>query len=116
MRQQKRLLSWLGLISWGDIGELTLYRDRFRQLVIYPKQYPKHLRPFFQDRQQKLFTIAVNTWNNLTDDQRAQWKLAAQRASLRMTGYNLFIALSLIPDDEARQTIARQTSTTLDMA
>jgi len=113
MKQKKRLLSWLGLLSWGDIAEFTLYRDRFRQLVIYPKQYPKSTVPAFQRRQRDLFKIAVEKWNSLTNDQRAQWSLAARRASLRMTGYNLFIAVALLPDPPALDTIARQTATVL---
>jgi len=115
MHPTNSLLSWLGLVSWGDIAELTLYRDRYRQLVVYQKQYPKSIVPFFQGRQRDLFKIAVSNWKKLPNGKKQQWTLAARRASLRMTGYNLYIAATLIPDPPAIATLQRQTKTTLTL-
>ena len=109
----ERLLSFLGTVLWGDIGPLTIYRNMNGKLVAFQKTFPKHVPSPFQVTQRQLFIDAAAAWRALTPSKRAQWETATQRASLRMTGYNLFVHWQLEHDDEAIQAVQRQTNTDL---
>jgi len=108
-----RMLNYLGIVAWGDLAELTLYRDRNRHLVIYPKQYPKGTPSARTVKNRAAFSAAIAGWRALTENQQAQWRLAARRASVKMTGFNLYMSYKLNMDQAALDTIARQTHTTL---
>lgn len=108
-----RLLNYLGFVQWGDLAELTLYRDRYRQLVVYPKQYPKGVPSARTIAVRSAFLAAITAWKALTQNQQAQWRLAARRSNAKMTGYNLFLSYFLKPDPAALATIERQTYTAL---
>ncbi len=107
------LLSYLGLVQWGDIGEMTTYRRPDGRLVVFAKTYPDKPPSTQQLADRAAFSAAAVTWRTLTAPQRLAWTTAAARLSLCMTGYNLFIALTLKPDAEALATIERQASLTL---
>lgn len=110
---KRSLLPLLGLAIWGDLGELTLYRARDRKLVVYPKQYPKDRESYWRNQQRLAFAAAAFTWRSLPEWRREEWRLAAKRASLVMTGYNLWMAHALRPCLRAIRTLEHQTNTYL---
>jgi len=110
-----QLLFLLGFLQWGDFAELTMYRRPDGRVVIFAKSYPDKPSSPAQLAQQARFLAAGRAWRHLTKEQRRQWKLAAARASLCMTGRNLHASAYLAPDPFALATIARQTGTTLTL-
>lgn len=109
----ENLYSLLGFIIWGDLNEVTIYRDRQGKMVWFAKTYPDKPASQFQlDNRAQMTGYAAN-WQALSDATHAQWELATKRASLTMTGYNLFIHYKYTADDTAIRQIERQTNTTL---
>ena len=110
---KKRLLAYIGLVAWGDAGELTVYRSAQKRMIVFSKTWPdKPASPAQQEQRDKL-TSAAEAWQALTVDQRAQWELATKRASLSMNGYHAFVHFNLKPDAMAVATLERQTRTDL---
>jgi hypothetical protein len=110
---QHDLLTVLGWVQWGDLGALTLYRNRRGKMVAYAKTWPHKPPSPLQTIQRQRITDAAAAWQALTADQRAQWELATKRASLAMCGYCLWVAHQLTPDAKAIETLERQTNTEL---
>jgi len=112
--QPKRsLLSLLGLVYWGDLGELTIYKDKQGKIVAFRKTWPSGPATPAQQIQRDRFRSAAIAWQALELEQRSQWELATRRTSLCMHGYDLFLHHQLIGDDEAIRAIERQSNTTL---
>jgi len=109
----RALLSVLGVVVWGDIGPLTLYRSKQGNLVAFKKTWPKEPASPEQKILRDKFVAAAAAWKALTNHQRAQWELATNRTSLCMHGYNLFVHHQLVADDQAIRAIERQSDTTL---
>jgi len=105
----------LGLITWGDLAEFTIYRNRRHKIIWYPKSYPVANPTPYQLAARAAFTAASAAWRALSQAERDQWKLAAARASLCATGYNAYLHFSLNPDAAALATLARQTDTELTL-
>jgi hypothetical protein len=110
-----RFFSYLGFVLWGDIAETTMYRRPDKRVVFFSKTYPDKPPSAKQIVDRAKFSAAAATWKSLSAPQRLQWRRAAARSSLCMTGYNLFVAATILPDPLALATIARQTRTTLDL-
>ena len=109
----KNLYSMLGFVVWGDLAEVTIYRDKQGKIVWFPKTYPHKAPSDAQLAQREKMTQASNYWGYLTPNRQNQWNLATKRASLCMHGYNLFVHWFLTYDHTAMRTIARQTGTAL---
>jgi len=109
----RTLFNFLGLVSWGDIADLTIYRNKRGKLVWLKKTWPDKPPSPTQIIQRDRLIAAATDWRRLTRDQQQQWHTAARRASLSMHGYTLFVSFHMRPDPRALQTLARQTSTTL---
>jgi hypothetical protein len=107
------LYSVLGWVIWGDLGPVTMYRDKQGKIVAFPKTWPKKPASPAQATQRALFIAAATGWRALTAQQRAAWELATRRASLAMHGYDLWVHWSLTEDEQAIRTLERQTGTTL---
>jgi hypothetical protein len=109
----QKTFTYLGLVSWGDIAELTIYRSHRGQLVIFKKTYPD--KPLSEDCQRikRRWKQTSDLWQSIGPTHRATWSTAAHRASLAMSGYNLFVAADLSTDRTWIRTIERQTNTTL---
>lgn len=107
------LLSVLGFLVWGDIGPLTLYKDKKGRLVAFSKTWPKKPPSPDQLVLRNAIRAAAAAWQALSPAKRTQWEIATQRASLCMHGYNLFVHHQLVKDDEAIQAVQRQTHTDL---
>lgn len=115
MAQQtpEALWSLLGTLAWGDIGPLTFYRNRWGRITVFGKTWPTGIPTARQLQQRFRLTVIASLWRNLDFDQKAQWNLAARRASLCLTGYNLFVHYHYTKDDNAIRTLEHQTHTTL---
>jgi len=111
----RTIYSMLGLVIWGDIADLTLYRAHDGRFVIFSKTWPDKPPSPLQITQRKRLAVAAYDWKRLSGDHRDQWNAAARRASLAMTGYNLFVHFSLTPDPTCKATLERQTRTTLHL-
>jgi len=110
---KERLLALVGLIAWGDMGELTIYRSRQKRMIIFTKTWPK--KPASEDQlaQRAKLTAGAAAWQALTPAGRGQWELASKRASLCMNGYHTFMHFQMTPDAPALATLERQTRTDL---
>jgi len=107
------LMHLFGFIAWGDFGDLTLYTSQRGKVIIFRKTWPEGPASDAQLTQRNRLAAAASTWQSLNDSQREQWELASLRASLCMTGYDLFVHWKLIADPSAIQTLQRQTNTNL---
>lgn len=109
----QNLLAYIGFLVWGDIGPLTLYKNRQKKLVAFKKTWPEGPASPAQTALRDAFRAAAAAWQALTNAQRAQWELATKRTSLCMHGYDLFVHHQIVHDDDAIRTVARQSGTTL---
>lgn len=99
----------LGLNVSGDLGDVTLYTDRFGQKIWYPKSPPETPETPGQRRQRDRFTAAVTNWREADQATRERFEAVSLKASLMMTGHNLWISLSFSQDAALCATLARQT-------
>jgi len=113
--QQARPSSWtyLGLKIQGDLGPFTCYTSKHGKVVWYLKAPPKEPPTWEQTIERNIFWYVGRAWASLTQPQREQWETVAKRASLRITGYNLFSYFAITDDEPVMQTIERQTKMTL---
>ena len=109
----RALFTLLGFVIWGDLGPTTIYKNRKKKVVVFPKTWPKEPPSPAQTIQRDQFRNAAAAWRSLSSLWRAQWELATRRASLCMTGYDLFVHWHLLHDDTAIETLERQTGTAL---
>lgn len=110
---KRSLYTVLGLVAWGDLGPLTIYRSKRGQVVAFAKTWPHKPPSEAQTAQRQKFTDAAAAWQAFTADQRAQWETASRRASLCCSGYCLYVHWHLTADTKAIRTIERHTRTTL---
>lgn len=115
VRSPAHYFNLFGLVLWGDIAELTMYRSRTGKVVYYQKNYPIASPSACQLARRAQFAAAATAWKALSATQRAQWRLAAARASLTATGYNAYLHFKLADEPAAMATLARQTGTTLSL-
>jgi len=108
-----RLLPLAGLITWGDLGPFTIYKNKQRRVVIFAKTYPgkppSPLQTHYRDR----FKAAIAAWNLLTPGQRSSWHLACARLALPLTGLNLWMHWRLINHRPTITTIENQSGVSL---
>lgn len=84
-----------GLIVSGDVGDYTAYTDRHGRKVVYPKSPPKKPPSPLQVAQRQRFRLAQAEYMALSFFDKLNWELLTQRASLCMTGQNLFIHIAM---------------------
>jgi hypothetical protein len=108
-----RLLSLLGFVYWGDFADLTLYKSARGKIVLFHKTWPEVPGSPEQLALRQQMRDAATAWRTLTTPQRQAWELASRKASLCMTGYNLFVWFAFTQDLSTLDTIQRQTKTTL---
>ena len=111
--QQLSVLNFLGTVAFGDFADLTTYRSQRGKVVWFAKTWPDKPPSYLQTLDRARFSAAAASWRLLTPAEKRQWTLAAQRASLVMTGYNLYVYCQLGHDPQRVNTIARQTKTTI---
>lgn len=100
--------SLLGLVVNGDLGGLTIYTDRFGKKVVYEKSPPEKPPSDLQVIQRQRFRLAQAEYAALTSDQKLDYETLAQRASLCLTGQNLFIHVALVHSYALLNTLQHQ--------
>lgn len=106
-------LSLMGFVIYGDFADLTMYKNQNGKVVVFQKTWPDKPPSYYQILDRTLFSVAALAWTELTDAEQEQWRLAARRGSLCMTGYNLYQSCWMAPQNDHITTIARQTKTIL---
>jgi hypothetical protein len=112
-RTDNKILAVIGFNCTGDLGPWTLYTSSRAQIVFFPRMPALNPASPKQMTQRAKFVTAALAWQSLTAAQRAQYRAAEQRGSLKITGYNLFVYGRTTGDQITRATIARQTGTML---
>lgn len=111
---KKEWFKLFGLNTQGDLGSLTTYTSQARKkLVVFPRAPPLNPPSTEQIYQRQRFVAAGAQWRALTPQKRRDWEFAARRASLKCTGYNLFVFWSLTNDTKVIQTVERQSGRAL---
>lgn len=103
----------LGLQVSGDLGELTIYTDRFGKKVAFPKSPPKDPPSEKQTAMRLRFRDAQKQWANLEDQVKKDFEDICRQANVPMTGQNLSMHTALMNDDSALVTLMRQTGITV---
>jgi hypothetical protein len=111
-----RILKVLALDLNGDVGGLTTYTNRRHKIIAFP-QAPPTVPPTPNQiiQRARLRTIAL-AWLALGAPQRAMWRVAATRANLSISGWNLYAACKMRKDWSYAQTIENQTHIVLTHA
>ncbi len=101
-------LSMLAFDISGDLGPLTMYRNKNGRLVAFPRSPPKRQPTPAQLTQRKRFTDAMTAWNGLSIDEQLAYERVTLALSLPLTGLNLWIHFCLIHDSQAHTTLELQ--------
>lgn len=108
-----RRLNLFGLIIWGDFGPLTIYKNRHKKMVAYPRTYPEKPPSPLQTTNRQTFKVAANDWHHLPKATQDKWEKATRTLSLQVTGFNLYMHWRLQWDDSYVRTIERQSQIAL---
>lgn len=103
----------MGLIVSGDVAGYTIYTDMRGRKVAFPVAPPKEPPSPPQIAHRERFRQAVAAYLALSAEQRATLELCVQRASLALTGLNLYIAIALKNQTGLVETLERQTDLSL---
>lgn len=106
--------SAIGLVVSGDVAGMTIYTDRFMRKVWFPQAPPKCPPTDMQRKQRWRFVQAMADWSAQTDQVKADWEQITKRASLVMTGHNLWVSVSLGGTFDALNTLRNQTGVWVD--
>lgn len=114
MRQPiDKRMNLIGLVLWGDLGPITMYKNHRNQMVAFLKTYPDRQASQAQAYYRDQLTIAAAEWRGLTAQQKADWQRAASKLSLHCTGYGLFIHARMGHDPAVVTTVERQSGISL---
>lgn len=112
---QNLIIDYLGFNAQGDLGPVTIYQSQRGARIWFAKAPPEIPWTVGQLRQRTLFQMAGIAWQNLTPTQKKDYELAAQKAHLRITGYNLWVHACLKQDTSYIKTIIHQTGVDLKL-
>ena len=107
-------LQVMGMIVSGDIGPLTIYTDRHGRKIAFPKAPPKEPPTDLQVSHRARFRSAQQEYMALSHVKRNDWERLSRRASLCMTGQNLYIHIAMKGGLVNLDTLMRQTGLTVD--
>jgi len=103
----------LGLLVQGDLGPWTCWTKPRRRIVVFLSAPPKTPATFDQKHQRNKWVADSIIWQALNAGEREQWRLAATRANLRVTGFNLFMHARSNTNSNTHLTIAKRFNITL---
>lgn len=103
----------LGLRVGGDLDGLTYYVNRQGKVTFFAKAPPTKPPTWKQTFQRNAFRLVAQLWRQQSQAQKAAYELITRRASLCMTGYNLFVHVELTLDQDTLRTLERQTGVTI---
>jgi hypothetical protein len=98
----------IGIRPTGDVGPFTLYTNRKGKLICFLKTRPAKPLTARQRANMRKFEAIASVWRSMEPAQRADWSLAAKRAGLTITAYNLFIYSQMQPDSSTLLTVQNQ--------
>lgn len=116
---QELLIAWtlppsmIGIAAAGDVGDLTMYTDRYGKKVWFPKSPPKKPPSPSQAELRGAFKAAQASWSALTRNEKAALEDACKRTSIPLTGQNLWIHSVLTGDSSGYLTVQRQSGVIL---
>ncbi len=113
MKLDLPILRLLGFNGTGDLGPYTFYTSKRKGLVWFVKSPPLAPPSPLQIHQRNKFRLAGYLWRSLGPGQRQAWTDTQDRASLAITGFNLFVYYVTTGDAAAIHTIERQTGLNL---
>lgn len=93
----------------GDLGGVTCYTDRYGRKTVYPIAPPEKPPSPEQTVLRSKFRTAQAAWKALTPAEKANLEEACRRASLRLTGQNLYISAATKKMNANVQALAAQT-------
>jgi len=99
-----KILTLLGFKVQGDLGPITCYTSKRNKVVWYLKAPPKEPPSEHQIANRLAFANYANCWNEINADQKKIWNTIAERAHLRISGFNLFMYFYLTGDEQAIRT------------
>jgi len=112
-RTDNKILALLGFNCTGDLGPYTLYTSTRHQLVFFARVPALNPASPAQAYQRARWIAAAKTWRAGPQYKRNQWELAARRAGLKITGYNLWVYTHVTRDRSILPAIERQTGIAL---
>jgi len=112
-RPPKKFRSFLGFRPTGDLGGMTAWTNQRGRVVWIDKSPPLNPPSVLQQQFRDQFRLAATAWRAMPAERRAAWLLAARRAHLYITGYNLWVWFQRTNDAETIRTIERQTHLSL---
>jgi len=98
----------IGMEVSGDVGDYTIYTNRFQKKVAFPKAPPKEPPSELQIIQRASFKAAQKSWMDLTDQEKTNLENATKKLSMPLTGQNLWISALLKSDFQAYLTVQNQ--------
>jgi len=104
-----RYFSLLGMVSSGDLGEITCYRSHLGKIVVFSKTWPVKLPTLAQLSGRARMYFGAEQWRNFSDYQQHRWTQTVDESHLCMTGYNLWMKWWMNPDYDEYFTIMNQT-------
>ena len=104
---------FLGMTVSGDVGDITIYTDRFQKKVAFPKSPPKEPPSPQQVIARENFRLAQASWMTLDDQEKANLESATKKVSAPLTGQNLFMSAVLLKSNADLETFERQSGVTL---
>lgn len=106
-------VSLWGLLVSGDWGPFTIYTKGDGQKVVFPISPPTKPPSPDQIVQRNLFASAQASWTRLTPDEKQALEDAARKASLIMTGQNVWMSCWLRRDPYTLEGLQDQTGVQL---
>lgn len=113
MAQNPSIFTAWGWNPTGDFGALTIYTAKNKKPIMFLKAPPTKPPTPRQVFQRDTFRYIAKLWKNLTHTMRETWELAAKRARLSITGYDLFVYYQTTKDIGAIRTVEHQAGVTL---
>ena len=106
-------IPFLGLVQWGDLGNVTIYRAKNGRPVFFPKTYPDKPPSQLQLIHRNRMKHAAAQWQSLTASQKQAYHLAARRLSLSIPPFGLYFTLNLPKNAALKTTISQQSGVQL---
>jgi len=113
MLAPRNLVLLAGLRLSGDLGPWTIWCGRKNRRAIALRSTPKTPPSPLQLRCRARWLAAARAWGHLPEPARRQWALAARRARLTISGYNLWMACQIAQRRDTITSIERSTGLTL---
>ena len=113
MKVGPNIFPLLGLLMQGDLGFWTCYTKPRRRIVVFTRAPPKTPASFDQQHQRNKWAADALLWQALTAAERDQWRQAARRGNLRISGFDLFIHARSNTNSNTHRTLAARFGLTL---